>query len=264
MIPLQREVRRGLNELARLNPIGRKARAAETEEARALQARLLPKKAPRLLGIDIAVGWQPSSEVSGDYFDVFPLGNGRMALCIADVAGKGLAAVQVTSELRNAVRAHAPESKTPAELCTSVNQTLNSRIPPGKYATMFYGILDGSDGRLLYENAGHCLPLLVRGDGCVEFPASFSGVLGLFSHWLYQNQETQLRSGDTLLLLTDGILEAEGRRHAEFGYQRLITLVQEARSLSAEEMGQAVLAAVGKHASGNLRDDASLVVVRVE
>ena len=261
---LAREVSRGLSELARLNPIGRGTREAELEEARDLQSRLLPRTAPHIAGFDIAFAWQPSSEVSGDYFDVFPLGDGRMALCIADVTGKGLEAAMLMSELRAAVRALALEAGSPAELCTSVNQTLNNRLAPGKFATMFFGMLDGTDGRLAYENAGHCLPLLVRGNGSVEFPASFSGVLGLFSHWLYQNQETQLRSGDTLLLLTDGILEAEGRHREEFGYQRLISLVLDARPHRAEDIGRKILAAVAKHANTKLRDDASLIVVRAE
>jgi phosphoserine phosphatase RsbU/P len=264
VIPLKREVRRGLEDLARRNPIGRKAREAENAEARALQRSLLPEGAPRSDGFDIAFAWQPSAEVSGDYFDVFPLPGGRIALCIADVSGKGLAAAQFARALRSAVHAHGPGAAMPADLCTQVNKTLSAGATPGRYATLFYGVLDPGDHSLHYENAGHCLPLLVRADGSVEFPASFSGVLGLFSHWLYQNQQTQLGTGDTLLLLTDGILEAEGRRGAEFGYQRLIALVQQAREASAAALGQQILAAVARHAGGNLRDDASLIVVRAQ
>lgn len=263
MIPLKREVQRGLEGLARRNPIGRKAREAESAEARALQYSLLPKSAPRCDGLDIAFAWTPSEDVSGDYFDVLPLADGRLALCIADVTGKGLAAAQYTRSLRDAVHAHASAVATPAELCTRVNQTLSAASTPGRYATMFYGVLNPDDRCLHYESAGHCLPLLARADGSVEFPSSFSGVVGLFSHWLYQTQQTQLRSGDTLLLLTDGILEAEGRRGDEFGYQRLIALVEKARAQSADALGQRILAAVAEHTSGRLRDDASLVVVRV-
>jgi serine phosphatase RsbU (regulator of sigma subunit) len=128
---------------------------------------------------------------------------------------------------------------------------------------MFYGIL-GCDRRLRYESAGHCLPLLVRRDGDVEFPASFSGVIGIFSHWLYQNQEVELHSGDCLLLITDGILQAENRRHEEFGYQRLIASVQSRRAAGANAVAQEILASVVEFCGGKLRDDASLVAVCCE
>lgn len=264
MIPSPSEVRRGFSELMRLTPIGRRARQAETEQARALQERLLPREIPQVDGFDIACAWKPSSVVSGDYFDVIPLTEGRVALCTADVSGKGLSAANLMSDLRAAVRALAPESATPADLCSRVNRALCGQIPTGKYVTMFYGMLDRGGQVLHYENAGHCLPVLIRADGCVEFPASFSGVLGLFSHWLYQDQQIQLRSGDTLLLLTDGVIEAEGRRGEEFGYQRLIALVQSARSQGAERLGREILAAASHFCRGKFLDDASLIVLRVK
>jgi serine phosphatase RsbU (regulator of sigma subunit) len=129
---------------------------------------------------------------------------------------------------------------------------------------MFYSVLDAAEKRLRYENAGHCLPLLVRADGAVEFPASFSGVVGIFSHWLYQNQEVELRSGDCLLLVTDGLLQAEGRRRQEFGYQRLIAAVESGRAEGAEKLGQKILAEVGEYTGGKWRDDASLIVLIVD
>lgn len=264
MIPLKNEVKRGLRNLVRLSPIGRAARQAETEEARALQASLLPDAIPQIEGFEIACAWQPSSEVSGDYFDVFALNDDQMALCVADVSGKGMSAAVLMRELREAVRACAPNAATPAELCTQVNQTLCSRIAPGKYVTMFYGVIDRRTRSLHYENAGHCLPLLVRAGGAVEFPASFSGVLGLFSHWLYRNQELQLGAGDKLFLVTDGIIEAEGRRRQEFGYQRLISLVNAGSAQSPEPLSRDILAAVSKFSGEGMRDDASLIVVAAD
>jgi sigma-B regulation protein RsbU (phosphoserine phosphatase) len=255
-------VRRGLRSLKRHTPAGRAAKTAEEAEARAIQTRLLPIEIPQIAGFEIATAWQPSEEVSGDYFDVFPLPGDGLALCIADVSGKGLAAATLTSELRDAVRKFAPDAASPAELCTQVNQTL-SRPGQTRYVTMFYGMLDSATRLLRYESAGHCLPLLVRGDGSVWFPASFSGLMGLFSHWLYQTQEVHLREGDCLLLITDGILQAENRKGEEFGYQRLITAVESGRAQSAEALGQEILAEVTKFSGGKLEDDASLIVVRV-
>ena len=264
MIPTPSAVRRGFSELIRRTPFGRHARQADTEQARILQERLLPREVPQFDGIDIACAWRPSAAVSGDYFDVIPLDDDRIAVCTADVTGKGLSAATLMSDLQAAVRSLAPESATPADLCSRVNRALCGQIPIGKYVTMFYGVLDRAGQCLHYENAGHCLPVLIRADGCVEFPASFSGVLGLFSHWLYQNQQIQLRPGDTLLLLTDGVIEAEGRRGEEFGYQRLIALVQSARSQGAERLSKEILAAVSHFCRGNFRDDASLIVLSVK
>jgi phosphoserine phosphatase RsbU/P len=264
VIPTKSEVRRGFEDLIRLNPIGRAAREAEAEEARALQTSLLPQTIPQLNGFGIACAWQPSDEVSGDYFDVFAINDDQMAVCVADVSGKGMSAASLMRELREAVRCCAPEAATPAELCTKVNQALCSRIAPGKYVTMFYGVLDRRTRRLHYENAGHCQPLLVRANGCVEFPASFSGVLGLFSHWLYNNQEVELGSGDTLLLVSDGIIEAEGRRRQEFGYQRLIKLVNSRGEPGAADLSRKILDDVLGFCNRKVRDDASLIVVAVE
>lgn len=228
-----------------------------------MQAALLPREAPKLDGYDIGLACAQSSTCSGDLFDVFPLDDETLALCIADVSGKGLEAAHLMRELHVSVRACAPEADSPAELCTMVNRILSGKIAPGKYATMFYGMLHAESRTLRYENAGHCLPLLVRGDGAVEFPASFSGVLGLFSHWLYQSQEIQLRSGDRLLLLTDGVIAAEARGGREFGYRRLIAAVQNARGSSAAALGRAILDEVSLFSRGKLRDDASLIVVSV-
>jgi phosphoserine phosphatase RsbU/P len=256
--------KRGLKDLARFNPIGRAARQAESEEARSLQASLLPQSIPQIEGFAIACSWLASSEVSGDYLDVFPLNDDQMALCVADVSGKGMSAASLMRDLREAVRTCTPAAGSPAELCTQVNKALCSRIAPGKYVTMFYGVLSRRTRRLHYENAGHCLPLLVRANGAVEFPASFSGVLGLFSHWLYNNQEIQLDAGDRLLLVTDGILSAEDSRHQEFGYQRLISLVNNGSAQDADRLSREILDAVSKFCNQKMRDDASLIVVTAQ
>jgi serine phosphatase RsbU (regulator of sigma subunit) len=239
-------------------------RQQERAEALALQESLLLVGALPVPGYDIAPAWQPSPDVSGDYFDAFALSAGQTALCIADVSGKGLAAARLASELQGAVRGFAPEAASPAELCTHVNQALCRPGGDPRLITMFYGVLDAEQRRLRYENAGHCLPLLVRADGAVEFPASFSGVVGIFSHWLYQDQEVQLRSGDCLLLLTDGLLQAENRRREEFGYQRLIAAVERGRSHGAEKLSQQILAEAGEYTGGKWRDDASLIVLMVD
>ena len=248
--------------LGKLRPGSTRETQLADKEARAIQDRLLPRSIPQLAGFEIGGAWRPSQEVSGDYFDAFSLGEDLLALCVADVSGKGLAAATLMSELHDAVRKFAPDAGSPAALCTEVNQALCHPGQQTRYATMFYGMLEGS-GRLRFESAGHCLPLLVRADGSVWFPASFSGVIGIFSHWLYQNQEVQLNSGDCLLLITDGVLQAENRRHEEFGYRRLIAAVESHRGATAQELGEEILEMVTKFSGGTLRDEASMIVVRL-
>jgi len=248
--------------IARLPSV--RARKADLEHARALQCAAMPDEAAELPGFQIAWGWHASPEVGGDYLDVFPLDDRQMAFCVGDVAGKGLRAAELMSELRSAVRRYAPGAGSPAELCTRVNQELCGLIGPARYVTMFYGVIDTTERRLRYESAGHCAPLLMHADGSIEFPASFSGVLGIFSHWLYRDQEVALRAGDCVLLLTDGILQAENRRHEGFGYQRLVKLVEARRGAGAKELSREILAAVSSFCHGRFRDDASLIVVCVE
>ncbi len=237
----------------------------DDDSARDLQLSLLPKEIPQLPGFEIACAWRPSREVSGDVFDVFsldptPQSPARLALCAADVSGKGASAALRAREVHTAVREYAPRANSPAELCTLVNRALSGTTVPAKYVTMWYGVLESS-GRLQYESAGHCLPVLVRADGSVTFPASFSGVVGIFSHWLYQTQEIDLHPGDCLLIMTDGILQAR-RRREEFGYRRLIALVEAAGEQSAQALASHVIDAVATFCEGHFDDDASLIVVK--
>jgi len=237
---------------------------AELEQAHEIQRHLLPQETPQIEGFRIACAWQPAKSVSGDYFDVLPLGEGRLGLCIADVSGKGITAALLMANLQASVKAFAPEAASPAVLCAKLNRVLCDTVAPGKFVTFFYGIIDSQRRQLHYENAGHCLPLLVHADGSILMPASFSGVLGLFSHWTYQNSEVQLRSGDCLVLMTDGVLEAANANEEEFGYQRLIDVVEEKRGSGVHGIRTAILEAVSTFCDGKFDDDASLIVVTVD
>jgi sigma-B regulation protein RsbU (phosphoserine phosphatase) len=255
---------RELQGQVQLGQVQQQAQEAELASAHEIQMHLLPRETPQMEGFQIACAWQPAKSVSGDYFDVFPIGEGRMGLCLADVSGKGISAALLMANLQASVKAFAQEGTSPSELCARLNGTLCSNIAPGKFITFFYGIIDAKTRSLQYENAGHCLPLLVRADGSIQMPASYSGVLGLFSHWTYQDSELQLQSGDCLLLLTDGVLEAADSKEEEFGYQRLISLVQKNRGIGAHGLRKKVLEEVSAFCNGLFQDDASLILVTVD
>lgn len=237
---------------------------SELQQAYDLQSGLLPLEPPQLAGLHIACGWQASRSISGDYFDVFSLDENKMALCVADVTGKGMAAVLQMENLQRSVRALAPQAKSPADFCAMLNRALCEGAAPSQYVTLFYGFIEAKKMHLRYENAGHCLPLLVHADNTIELPASYSGVLGLFSHWTYHSAELTLRPGDCLVLMNKGVLEPENEDKEEFGYRRLIEVVQRSKESGANEVRKGILDAVSVFCRGDFQDDSSFIVVVVE
>lgn len=255
---------RHLESQVQLGLTQKKAHQSELDQAHEIQMHLLPRETPQLLGYQIACAWQPAGTVSGDYFDVLTLAPGQLGLCIGDVSGKGMAAALLMSNLQASVRAFTESNPSPAELCAKLNIVLCENTAPGRFVTFFYAILHGESRKLTYESAGHCLPLLVHRDGSIDFPAAYSGVLGLFTHWTYSDHEVQLASGDALIILTDGLLEAWNKDEEEFGYQRLIASVLASRNHGAHGIRQRVLQDVSNFSAGVFHDDASLIVVTVD
>jgi phosphoserine phosphatase RsbU/P len=244
-----------------LGRVKEQSHEAELAQAYEIQRHLLPRDTPQIPGFQISCAWQPAKSVSGDYFDVLPLGEERLGLCIADVSGKGITAALLMANLQASVKAFAKETTSPAQLCAKLNTVLCDTVAPGKFVTLFYGIIDTQQRRLYYENAGHCLPLLVHADGSIVMPASYSGVLGLFSHWTYRDSDLELQTGDCLVLTTDGVLEAANAEEEEFGYQRLIDVVGKSRGAGAQGIRSAIMEAVSAFCDGQFADDASLIVV---
>jgi phosphoserine phosphatase RsbU/P len=245
--------------------LGLKHRATGiSDEAHRIQMRLLPEQTPQLPGYQIACAWQPSQDASADYFDVLPLGDGKLGLCIADVSGKGTPAALLMSNLQASVKTFAGPDVPPSELCSQLNAVLSDNIAPGRYVSLFYALLDGSAHTLSYESAGHCLPLFVRADGSIHILEASSGVLGLFSHWTYNDHDLQLVPGDVLVMVTDGVFEAANEEDEEFGYQRLIESVKASRNDGADAIRRRVLEDVTAFCNGRFNDDASLIVVAVD
>jgi sigma-B regulation protein RsbU (phosphoserine phosphatase) len=253
-----------LQSQVQLGLIEKQIQQSDLQQAHEIQEHLLPRETPQLAGFQIACAWQPAGSVSGDYFDVLPVAPDQLGLCIADVSGKGMAAALLMSNLQASFRAFVRDNPSPAELCAKLNLVLCENIAPGRFVTLFYGILHAGTLKMRYENGGHCLPLLVHADGAIEFPAAYSGVLGLFSHWTYSDHDLELAPGDSLVLLTDGVLEAWNQNEEEFGYQRLITSVLAGREKGAHGIRQRVLQDVCTFTSGVFQDDASLIVVTVD
>ncbi|MGB7624506.1 MAG: SpoIIE family protein phosphatase [Terriglobia bacterium] len=235
----------------------------EFKEAREIQQGLLPKDIPQMAGFEISGAWQPARAVGGDYFDVFKLSDTQIALCIADVVGKGMPAALLMSNVQAAVKAFASELVSPRELCAKVNRVISGNIAPERFITSFYCVLYARSKKLVYTNAGHNAPILLRRDGSLLRLTKGGAVLGVFRDGHYQEAEVDLTSGDRLFLFTDGVTELTNLEGDEFGENRLIELLRENHHLGAAELQQKVMNAIMEFSGGEFQDDATMLVLAV-
>ena len=235
----------------------------ELRRAREIQESLLPKKIPQLPGFEVASAWQPAHAVGGDYFDVLKLGGSRLALCIADVSGKGVPAALLMANVQASLRASVRDLDSPARVCGIVNGMLCASIAGDKFVTFFCGVLDAASGTFRYCNAGHPYPILVSSAGVRSLDQG-GAVLGVFPAWTYQDSSVDLSSGDRLLLFTDGITEAEGPQGEEFGMEKVAAFAKTHAANSAARMNQQLLAQVTEFCGAHFQDDATLLVLAVK
>lgn len=236
----------------------------ELEEARGIQQGLLPKTIPQARGCEISGAWRPARVVSGDYFDVLKFDENRVALCIADVSGKGMPAAILMSNVQAAVKAFASADVEPAAVCEKVNRVVCINTADDRFITFFYGLLDTENSRFVYANAGHNAPVLVRGDGSVARLEEGGSVLGPFPDWHFTQGGIDLKAGDRVLLFTDGITEVRDSQGEEFGEERLISLLVENRELDAVRLQAMVMSSVAEFSGGDFQDDATLIVLAVK
>jgi CHASE2 domain-containing sensor protein len=244
----------------------RRAQEQELAVARRIQQGLLPKDVLRVNGVEVAGVNLPCFAVGGDYFDYFPMSDGRIALAIADVSGKGVPAALLMSNLQAIFRAECARGASVALVPEQANrQLMESMAGNSKFVTFFYGALDASAGRLAYSNAGHNPPLVVRKDGAIEELATGGLLLGVFPLATYDVGEVDLGAGDVVVLFTDGVTEAESTRHDLYGDERLHELVRRVRDRSAREIGEEICRDVERYSHGlHQSDDVTIVIVKVK
>jgi len=237
-------------------------RADELQDARDIQNNLLPKSIPQVKDYEIAGMTQPVRYVGGDYFDVVRINETQTVLCIADVSGKGMPAALLMSSLQAALKPLIWDTRSPRELCRRLNRILCEIAPVGKFVSFFYAVLDSKDNRLTYCNAGHNAPVLVRANGAASELNVAGAVLGQFPDWVYEQSDLQLRPGDTLMMFTDGLVEASNEDHDEFGEEGVIRVALENRGASAAKLEKLLTQAASGHCGGHFQDDASMIVLR--
>jgi serine phosphatase RsbU (regulator of sigma subunit)/anti-sigma regulatory factor (Ser/Thr protein kinase) len=192
----------------------------ELEVARLIQQHFLPKELPDLAGWQIAAFYRPAREVGGDFYDVIPLPDGRIGFVIGDVTDKGVPAALVMSATRSVLRASAQRIIEPGQVLERVNEHLCPDMPEKMFVTCLYGVLDIDSGLFRFANAGHDLPYVQTADGVVELRAR-GMPLGLMPGMSYEEKEATLQPGDSVLLHSDGVLEAHDAQRDMFGAPRL-------------------------------------------
>jgi sigma-B regulation protein RsbU (phosphoserine phosphatase) len=252
-------------EHARLAEIEHQERlmARELEQAADIQRRFLPATAPAVQGVDLAGHNAPCRTVGGDYFDFFPYANGRVAMVLGDVSGKGMPASLLMMSLQARVQVLIEEPEDLGVVMSRLNRLTATNCPSNRFITFFMCLLDGTTGELIYSNAGHNPPLLLRANGDTEWLEEGGCVLGILPMAKYEAARRRLALGDVLVVFSDGVTDAMNPQGDEFGEARLAAVVQENRTRSSGEMVQAVNRAIAEWASGSpLPDDLTLLVAR--
>jgi serine phosphatase RsbU (regulator of sigma subunit) len=233
----------------------------EIDIARGIQQALLPRNFPDNPNFAVTGINFPCLAVGGDYFDVFPLSEGRTAFLIADVSGKGLGAAIVTTMMQGALSAMTLGTD-PARVFNHVNRFLCDHSEVGRYATVFFGILD-QDGHLEFINAGHPSPFLIRRGVAEEAFTEGSYPVGLVPEAEYTAACLKLEPGDTLVLFSDGVTEAMDPDEQLFGVPRLKQVLTGQMECPLEQLQKCVLESVENFARGaHQADDLTLLIVR--
>src|SRR5216684_2160296 len=233
----------------------------EINIARDIQQALLPRNVRDYPHLSVAGCNFPCLSVGGDYFDVFPLSDHRTAFLIADVSGKGLGAALVTTMLQG-VLSGMTLGTDPARLFAHLNRFLCDHVEVGRYATMFFGILD-EKGSLEYINAGHPSPILVRRGIADEAFTEGSFPVGLVPEAEYKTTCIKLEPGDTLVLFSDGVTEAMNPDEELFGTARLREVLTGQMDTPLDQLQKCVLESVENFARGaSQADDLTLLLVR--
>ncbi len=250
---LAEEIRRQRDELA-----------AELRMAAEVQQSILPRTVPQIAGLDIAARMSPAKMIAGDYYGFLPLADGDLAVVIADVAGKGVAAGLLMPSIEVALRLDAPRAQRTSDLIKSFNRVVYQVTRGERFISLFYARLSPRLRRLEYTNAGHNPPLLLRSGGFALRLDCGGPVLGVVPDAQYESQTTDLREGDVLVLYTDGIVEAENSDGEFYSVDRLQQVAMEHMNQSAEAIAQAICASVQQFQGDRVeRDDVTLVVLKL-
>jgi sigma-B regulation protein RsbU (phosphoserine phosphatase) len=227
-------------------------------EARTIQQALLPKSSPFIPGFAVSGLCVPAGAIGGDWFDFIPMKEGCWGLVLADVSGKGTAAALLMAATRGVLRTLAEASCTPSEVLSKLNRLLVDDLPPARFVTMVFAVLDPEARTLTFASAGHLQPLLIEGQQARFLHTEVGLPLGV-GPGEYSETEIQLTPGSRVVFYSDGITEAANPEEEEFGELRL-----KEHLLQPGSCGETLLADVRAFANGSgLHDDATVITVKM-
>lgn len=236
---------------------------SDLEIARDIQIAMLPKGEHASGDARVFGTTRPANTVGGDFYDVLPMADGRLMIAVGDVAGKGSPAALLMALLLAMLRTLVDEGLDAVRLITRLNAQICRHSPGSRFITFFYGIYDSSTGALEYVNAGHLPPLVVRASGSIDRLDGGGMALGMFDHASYESRRVTIAPGDTIVLYTDGITEAEnrsGRAFEDAGLEAILAHHRHERD--PEALSRAIIAAVEAHAGDmRLADDLTIAVL---
>jgi phosphoserine phosphatase RsbU/P len=246
--------------------LARKAMEQEISIAANIQESLFPSKLPALPRTDLAAKNRQARQVGGDYYDVLPIDavpDGPHLLCVADISGKGLPAALLMANIQATLRATLGTKSSLADLTTRVNSLLHASTPSNKYATAFFLSYDPANGECAYVNGGHVDGIVLRRDDTVELLPTTGLPVGLFARAEYEEGRVVLRSGDLLLLYSDGVSEANNTSEEEFGIDRMVDVLRAYRGEPSETIVEQMVLRIDEFAGAAPQfDDITLMALK--
>ena len=235
----------------------------EMRLANDIQVNLLPKSVPKIPGYQISGKSIPAKDVGGDYFDFITLEDNHLTFCLGDISGKGIPAALLMANLQASLRGQTLMDIHCKECVTFTNNHLYNSTDSNKYATLFYGILNPSQNKITFCNAGHNEPILIDGKGEVTRLKEGGMVVGILPDVTYEDKTIDFPADGILVVYSDGITEAMNSNEEEFGEEKLVKLISENRKLLASDLIDLIIKTVNDHA-GNAEqmDDMTLVVIK--
>jgi sigma-B regulation protein RsbU (phosphoserine phosphatase) len=252
-----------VNLLVLLEVADRLSLKGELEVAREIQLAMLPSGTYRAADIEICGVTRPANTVGGDFYDVLPLRDGRVIVTLGDVAGKGSPAALLMALLLAVLRTLVDEELEASALAERLNVQICRHSPSSRFITLFYGVYTPATGALTYVNAGHMPPLIRRRSGVYERLGSTGVALGMFEGSTFGAVETRLDPGESLVLYSDGITEAEDPAGQPFEESGLELVLERHATAQPAEIGTRILAAVAEHArDSRFTDDLTILVLK--
>jgi hypothetical protein len=235
---------------------------SELEEGQKVQRALMPLENPVVDGWDLMLFTQSANDVSGDLVDFLKITDERIAITIADVAGKGLSAALLTAKLQATIRAVAEDSQKTSELAKKTNHVFHRDSLPNLFASMIYLEISPTSNQIKFVNAGHFPPLVINKDGISELPKG-EAALGLMENANYSDIKIELNPSDVFLAYSDGVIESMNEYNLFFGKDRFLNLLKASQHLSAPELGRKILIEVELfRGDAKANDDLSFVILK--